>query len=264
MTLSKREKALLIILAVVIVIAAFLYFLILPLVDEIKENSRTLENDKITLQYLQQANEPEKLTDQQKDIRNEIMRIDKILPTQVKIPEVLLEILYIGDAIGIEQKSITMQNTIIEGETNTENQEDSDENSEEKVLEDNMKQNTQEKLLIVPINHNFRGTYSEIKSYIDEIQNCERKIDIIEYQISSNDEEGGQISANFLLHSYALVKDAQDYSEFVDYDFIKGKYGRSNPFKQGSFTVIEDELYEIEEDLKEVDEEDIEKNLEED
>ena len=81
---------------------------------------------------------------------------------------------------------------------------------------------------------------------MEEIQNCERKIDIIQYQLSADgygsDNKKDQLSANFLLHSYALVKDAQNYSEFVDYDFIKESYGRNNPFDQGAFTVIEDDI----------------------
>ena len=238
MTLSNREKVLLNILIFVILIGAFLYFLMLPLADKIKENSQILDQDRMILNHLEQANETGTLTNQQKDIQNEIIRIEKILPTQVRIPEVLLKILYIADGIGLQEESITMQNTIIESDINTTKQENSEENSKEEY---NNTKELNEKLLILPINHSFRGTYDEIKNYIDRIQNCERRIDIIEYQISNSDKEGNQLSASFLLHSYALVKDTQNYSEFVDYDFIKENYGRNNPFMQGAFTVIEDD-----------------------
>ena len=42
------------------------------------------------------------------------------------------------------------------------------------------------------------------------------------------------ISANFLLQSYGLYRDGQNISEFVDYDFVKGSYGKDNPFSSGA------------------------------
>src|SRR5690554_550450 len=93
MTLTNREKILLIILIFVIVTGSFLYFLLLPMMDKIKENSKVLEHDRIVLSNLEQANKTGVLTDKEKNIQNEIKRIEAILPTQVKIPEIFLEIL---------------------------------------------------------------------------------------------------------------------------------------------------------------------------
>lgn len=207
------------------------------MVDKIKENTKVLEHDRIILTNLEQANETGALTDKEKNIQEEIKSIEKVLPTQVRIPEIFLEILYIADSTGVQQESFTMQNTIIEKGINTSNEQIIEEGNLE---EDKNIQPPSEQLLILPVNHIFKGTYEEIKNYIDEIQKCERKIDIVEYQITNN-KEAEYLSATFLLHSYALVKDGQDYSKFVDYDFIKGNYGRNNPFIQGSFTEIDED-----------------------
>lgn len=215
---------------------------------KIRNHSDVLEQDQITLDNLEQANKTGMLTDQQQNIQDKIVKIEQVLPTQVRIPEIFLKILYIADSIDLEQESITMQNTIIEEGEGVENQpSDEDAVDENEFQEENMQQQaSNEKLLVIPIQHNFRGSYAKIKKYMEEIQNCERKIDIIQYQLSADDygsdNKKDQLSANFLLHSYALVKDAQNYSEFVDYDFIKESYGRNNPFDQGAFTVIEDDI----------------------
>jgi Tfp pilus assembly protein PilO len=223
------------------------------MVDKIQENSKVLEHDRIILNNLEQANETGALTDKEIKIQSEIKRIESILPTQVKIPEIFLEILYIAESTGIQQKSFTMQSTIIENGINTSTKQVVDEGNPE---ENKNIQQSSEQLLILPINHIFKGTYGEIKNYIDEIQKCERKIDVVEYQISK-DKEAESLSATFLLHSYALVRDGQNYSEFVDYDFIKGKYGRNNPYIQGAFTEIDED----EEAQDEVEFEDTEEDM---
>lgn len=215
MTLTKREKVLISTLLIVLILSAFLYFLIFPMIDKIKSNSVERTQQRIILNNLQQANETGELTELEKQVQDEITRIEAILPTQVRFPEVYLEVLGVAKDTGIKQESFIMQDFIVENIPAT------NETSEN--------QNTQEKLMTIPINHRFIGSYKQIKEYIDRIQRCGRKIDIMEYELTDNNGED-KISADFILHSYALVKDGQNLSGFVDYDFIQGSYGRRDPF----------------------------------
>ena len=114
MVLTKREKAMISILAFVLVVGSFIYFLIFPMVDKIRTNSNILEEDRIILGNLEYANKTGTLTSKEKEIQGEILEIEKILPTQVRIPEIFLEVLKISNDIGIQQDSFTLQNTIIE------------------------------------------------------------------------------------------------------------------------------------------------------
>ena len=56
MVLTKREKAMISILAFVLVVGSFIYFLIFPMVDKIRTNSNILEEDRIILGNLEYAN----------------------------------------------------------------------------------------------------------------------------------------------------------------------------------------------------------------
>lgn len=221
MTLSNREKILLIILAFIIPVGAFLYFLIFPMTDNIKENALVLEREQMILENLKQANQSGGLTELDKKVQREMERIEKILPTQIRLPEIYRAILTIGEDSGIKQENITMQDIKREESLNS---------------EATSPQQPKETLLIIPIHHSFKGSYEQIEEYMDQIQQSERKIDIIEYELLTNNNEDGDISANFLLHSYGLVKEGQNLSAFVDYDFLKDYYGRSNPFIAGSNT----------------------------
>ena len=225
MVLTNREKVLLTVLAFVLILGAFIYFLIFPMVDKIKTNSKILEEDRITLANLEHANETGSLTDKEKEIQEEIIAIEKVLPSQVRIPEIFLEILKIADDIGIDQDSFTMQSTIIEEVGGPAPSQEGEGDDDTSIVQSK----GSEKLLILPVNHIVKGTYKQLKDYILSIQNSKRKIDLVEYQLSGNNEDD-IISATFLLQSYALVKDDQNYSEFVDYDFMTGAYGKDNPF----------------------------------
>ena len=232
------------ILAFVLVVGSFIYFLIFPMVDKIRTNSNILEEDRIILGNLEYANKTGTLTSKEKEIQGEILEIEKILPTQVRIPEIFLEVLKTSNDIGIQQDSFTLQNTIIEEGVSPrppQGEEGSTANDQEII---------NEKLLVLPVHHVVKGTYPQLKEYIFRIQNSDRRIDIVEYQFSSNNEDN-IISANFLLHSYALVKDGQNYSEFVDYDFITGSYGKENPFVTSGNTNKEGDLETTQENTEE-------------
>ncbi len=218
MSLTNRERVLLTILGIVITVGAFLYFLVFPMIDRIKENSLILDQERAILENLHQANQTGKLTELEAHVQSEIERIEATLPTQIRIPELYIDILSIADDIGIQQESFTVQNTKVEKDSPGESSQDHPQ---------------KEDLLIIPMSHKFKGTYRQIERYMEAIQENERKIDIIEYQLMVNNSED-DISANFLLQSYGLYRDGQNISEFVDYDFVKGSYGKDNPFSSGA------------------------------
>ncbi|MCR1897981.1 hypothetical protein NSA47_03130 [Irregularibacter muris] len=237
MNLSKREKVLLCLLTFVVVIGSYINFLILPKLEAIKETKTTLKEKTIELNSLQQARKSDSLNKTEKQLQEEIDKVEEAIPSQIKIPRVYLDILSIVEKTGVQQESLNMQTASLEGETSQEGEE--------------AKQNIQDKseqLLIIPIVHKIRGTYGEIEDYIDSIQKCGRKIDIIEYEIinSKEDKNNHQLSASFMLKAYGLVKQGQNYSEFVDYKFLKDNYGRPNPFQPNS-TAKDNDAQDVEE-----------------
>ena len=50
MSLTNRERVLLTILGIVITVGAFLYFLVFPMIDRIKENSLILDQERAILE----------------------------------------------------------------------------------------------------------------------------------------------------------------------------------------------------------------------
>ena len=237
MSLSKREKFLLYLLIFIVIVGSYVNFLIFPRLDKIKEKKLILQQKRSELHGLQQAKKAGKLKEVENQIQDEINKIERAIPAQANIPGVYLDILSIAEKAGVEQESLNMQNATIAEENTRENEE---------AKEDVHKQS--EQLLTLSIVHKIRGTYEEIENYIHLIQTCERKLDIIEYEIisSKNEKNNNGLLASFTLKSYGLVKDGQNYSEFVEYNFSKGNYGRANPF-QSNQVVKDDAIQDTEE-----------------
>lgn len=233
MSLTKREKLLITILAFVVIIGGFSYFILFPKLNSLEEKSKILSREERILNNLQKTNKEGTITNMEEALQKEINEIEEVLPTQVRIPEIYLTLLEIVTQSGVKQESFTIENTLMEEEEREQGENSNKEKTNVKL---------QEKLLVLPINHEIRGTYEEIEKYINRIQASKRKIDIIEYQIFKNKDMGNnRISASFSLQSYALVKEGQNLSEFTNYDFLKDHYGREDPFYQKSNKEVEKE-----------------------
>lgn len=226
MTLTNREKILILILGFVIVIALYLNFLIFPKLEKLQENFMSLKEKEILVGTLQQTNESTTLDEKETTIQGEIDKIESILPSQARIPEMYLDILSIVDKTGIKQQSFTIQSPNFE--------EISLSNQEERVESESNE--SSEQLMKIPMKHVFTGSYEQVKNYISEIQKSRRKIDIVEYQLENISSQGNQsqLLVTVTLQAYALAKEGENYSKFIDYDFIKNNsYGREDLFISG-------------------------------
>lgn len=226
MALTNREKILILILGFVIVITLYLNFLIFPELEKLQENFMSLKEKEILVGTLQQKNESTTLDKKEATIQGEIDKIESILPSQARIPEIYLDILSIADKTGIKQQSFIIQSPTFE--------EISLSNQVEKV--ENESNESSEKLMKILMNHVFTGSYEQVKNYISEIQKSRRKIDIVKYQLESISSQGNQsqLLVTVTLQAYALEKEEENYSKFIDYDFIKNNsYGREDLFISG-------------------------------
>lgn len=226
MTLTHREKILILILGFVIVIALYLNFLIFPKLEKLQENFMSLKEKERLVDKLQQTNESTVLDEKETTIQREMDKIESILPSQARIPEMYLDILSVANKTGIKQKSFTIQSPNFE--------EISLSNQEEKVK--SKSNESFEQLMKIPMKHVFTGSYEQVKNYISEIQRSRRKIDIVGYQLKSTSSQRNQsqLFVTVTLQAYALAKKGEDYSKFIDYDFIKNNdYGREDPFISG-------------------------------
>ncbi len=225
MALTNREKILILILGFVIVITLYLNFLIFPKLEKLQENFMSLKEKEILVGTLQQKNESTTLN-KKEAIQREIEKIESILPSQARIPEMYLDILSIADKTGIKQQSFIIQSPTFE--------EISLSNQVEKV--ENESNESSEKLMKILMNHVFTGSYEQVKNYISEIQKSRRKIDIVKYELESISSQGNQsqLLVTVTLQAYALAKEGENYSKFIDYDFIKNNsYGREDLFISG-------------------------------
>lgn len=226
MTLTRREKRLLLLLAVVIVLAAYLKLLIFPKLDNIQQYLQELRDEKATLKALQQADSAGILTDKEEALQQEVQEIESMLPSEPKLPAVYREIVSIANETGIQQQGLSIEGPRMEDASSK--LEDVEENSQQEI-------ESKEQLMRISVDHQILGTYEQVKDYIERIQGSKRRIDIIEYQLAGNDSENteNKILASFKLQVYALKEEGQDYSQYVEYDFMEDYYGRDNPFIEG-------------------------------
>lgn len=226
MTLTSREKRLLLLLAIVIVLAVYLNFLIFPKLETIQQYSKELKDEKIILNTLQQTNVAGILPEKEEVLQQQMQGIESILPSDPKLPAVYRELVSIANQTGIQQQSLSIESPKFE--TISDELAKVEENSQQEI-------ESKEQLMKIPINHQFLGTYEQVKDYIKKLQNSKRRIDITQYQLSGNSSENreNEISASFHLQVYALLEEGQNYSQYVEYDFMEEHYGRDNPFIKG-------------------------------
>lgn len=218
MKLSKRESRLVTVaLAAVVIFVYYLYFLS-PKIDEYFELKENMEVSEKKLGNLQKTeSELSNLLDEIEKSKNDIAHLETIVPSNKKLPEIIVHLENFSADTGVELKEVSFEST---GENKDKKSDKKGEDSQNKDY------------IEIPIKLTIVGSYDEILRFLESLEDSRRLYSVNniavarEYKIADN-----SIGVNIGLNAFAIKHNDLLMEEPESYDFMKGDYGRENPFK---------------------------------
>lgn len=269
MKLSKREKILIIVFAVVLVLGGYYKFIYTSQVDRIKEltakqeeyNNKIAELKKDALlntkikKDIKIANA--KIYENSKDFFPSIIeeKIIVILDDMINKTNIQCDAINISE-IGSDNISkkdsdkkdneknnenylqglVDAYNNIDEGKVEEEKENSADnEGNEEKSEKDSEKENNSPGAENLSVSLNFKGSYDDVMKFIDEIKDFYKRIIIKNISFSAEEE---YISGTMTLDFYAVPKFLEEDIDYNEWNF-DGEYGKTNMFKDNAVGKIE-------------------------
>lgn len=107
--MSRNDRNMLILgsLGIVLVVVAFYFLLLSPLLARLDEQAQAREDKEAQLAQLQQeVNELEEVRRNSPEIERQLLELNKRIPTQPEVPTLVVQIEEIADAAGVTQVSI--------------------------------------------------------------------------------------------------------------------------------------------------------------
>ena len=260
MKLSTREKIMLIVLGLMIVVGGYYKFMLSPQITKLKTTKQEVidkraEHERVKLEISE--NSP--IYKEFKIINAKIKSMTKPLFPSINQEKIIVILDDILEKSNLEGNSITFSDIDVneiniekeeekdnnyliknlleeyKGKKKEKKDEDSDENEEENQDSQENKKET-EKMTATII---YKGKYKELITFLDEIEKYDKKILVNNIKISKpkqsdTDEEGivndrNSIKGSIALDFYSIPKIHEQDEEYLKWDFDNG-YGKDDPF----------------------------------
>lgn len=204
--LNKREAVLISVLAIAALIYAYLNFLVFPGYVRIAELNEEL------MQKKQIAADTEKAMKQLEDMdeflersKAELENIEKRIPSNVRLPELVVNIDSIIKDLGMDARLISI------GEPDASNKE----------------------YEVIPVTVSLTGRYDSILDFIKYIENNERKFIIDSFTLSPAKRDEA-VPFEISMRTFCMKVPGEDeMGEAEDYSFFMHNNGKSYPFFEG-------------------------------
>ena len=256
MKISKREKTLLLILLPVLITFLYYQFIYIKQSDVVK--AKRSEKEKVELRYEEVKRNIKNLEAKEEEVntlKNNVATKARVLYPDIIQEKIILEIdkllseNNIVANIGFSQVEVAAiesmkanevkqlesslkqyvdnyNNSKTTSNTNTNNSEASKETSD-KTTEATPAENEKDTTEQMKVSINFSATYEDLKSFIQAIENYERKVVITNIAISSKDED--LITGSLNLEFHSIPKISGDDEEYLKWTLIN-VYGKENLF----------------------------------
>lgn len=222
MSLSKRDKTILIALAVVLIIVCYAELFLIPMTDKISQISQDTKDINLKLGNMsvtaEKYNENKKIKE---DLDSKVEDASDELPGIAKEPEITYDLKKQADKAGVTIASVSFSPASdFDPLTLTK--------PGEKVTMTKFKI-PQGKLMNMPANVVYSGTYSAVLNFINNVESDKRIAEVQNLNISSSGQNKLQISMG--INYYYLNKNDKST---VKYDFLQNSsaYGKSDIFSK--------------------------------
>lgn len=222
MSLSKRDKTILIALAVILIIVCYVELFLIPMTDKISQISQDTKDINMKLGKMsvtaEKYNENKKIKE---DLDSKVEDASDELPGIAKEPEITYDLKKQADKAGVTIASVSFSPASdFDPLTLTK--------PGEKVTMTKFKI-PQGKLMNMPANVVYSGTYSAVLNFINNVESDKRIAEVQNLNISSSGQSKLQISMG--INYYYLNKNDKST---VKYDFLQNSsaYGKSDIFSK--------------------------------
>jgi len=260
MKLSTREKIMLIVLGLMLIIGGYYKFILSPQITKLKNTKQEVIDKKAEVERVKlEISENSPIYKEFKIINAKIKSMTKPLFPSINQEKIIVILDDILEKSNLEGNSITFSDIDVneiniekeeekdnnyliknlleeyKGKKKEKKDEDSDENKEENQDSQENKKET-EKMTATII---YKGKYKELITFLDEIEKYDKKILVNNIKISkpkqsNTDEEGivndrNSIKGSIALDFYSIPKIHEQDEEYLKWDFDNG-YGKDDPF----------------------------------
>jgi type IV pilus assembly protein PilO len=173
---TNRNIIILGVLGIVLLIIAYYFLLLNPLLQRLDEQAQARESKQAQLEQVQQqVNELEEVRRQSPDIERQLLELSKRIPAQPQIPTFVVQVQEIADASGVTQLSVDP-----EPSTSPEGGGD---------------------YRVVPVTMRFNGTYDEMQDFLLRTRNLARLVTVtnVDYSRAGNETTTSNPSVESLL-----------------------------------------------------------------
>jgi type IV pilus assembly protein PilO len=172
-SVSRQDRNVLMlgILAIVIIVIAFYFLLLSPLLGRLNEQAQARDDKQNQLAQVQQeVNELEQIRRRSPEIERQLLELSKRVPTQPQIPTFVVQVQEIADASGVTQLSVDPESpTAPAGGGDYQ---------------------------VVPVTMQFNGTYDEMQDFLLRTRNLARLVTVTEVDYCRNPLIGSQSSCS--------------------------------------------------------------------
>jgi len=174
--MTNRNLIILGVLVIVLVIIAYFFLLLNPLLQRLDEQAQARESKQGQLEQVQQqVNELEEVKRQSPDIERQLLELSKRIPAQPQIPTFVVQVQEIAGSSGVTQLSVDPEpSTAPEGGGD---------------------------YRVVPVTMRFNGTYDEMQDFLLRTRNLARLVAVtnVDYSRAGNETTASSASVETLL-----------------------------------------------------------------
>jgi len=174
--MTNRNLIILGALGIVLLIIAYYFLLLNPLLQRLDEQAQARESKQAQLEQVQQqVNELEEVRRQSPDIERQLLELSKRIPAQPQIPTFVVQVQEIADVSGVTQLSVDPESST------------SPEGGGE--------------YRVVPVTMRFNGTYDEMQDFLLRTRNLARLVTVtnVDYSRAGNETTTSNPSVESLL-----------------------------------------------------------------
>lgn len=235
--LSKREKYLVILIAVLAIFYAYYSLFLSPMLNKIKNEKSKVETYILQLNNINSIKNTNKtLNVELKNLREKNDENLKTLPDFEKNPEIAYKLKAMADGnkvtidnINFSELTIYNPSSSTSGNNVQQNNNSSNDNNSVKTSANNFQNGS---LINIPVNLTVVGSYDGLLNFVSAIEKGDRIsiIDTIKLtsQFNGISSSSTDITADITLDYFYINSSTTNK---LDYDFNKGTYGKDNPFK---------------------------------
>lgn len=221
--LSKREKALVIVGAILVVIYLYFSYFLSPIYGKIKEENNIIKNKKNQIATIEKF----KISNIANNKKLESLKIKfsegfKELPKNERNPEIARDLNIMAEKSKVTINSVTFGSGTTNASTNTTNSSSTAVDTRKTTA-----QSSNAKLIIVPVTLIINGDYPTMLRFTKNIEENDRFAQIVSINISSKTDARNVLQSNIVLNYY-FTEDIT--KQKPKYDFKDDKSGKNNLF----------------------------------